>query len=380
MIFRVISPVHHSGAASEHTHDVQCARHTSGQRIRRAVAALSVAALGTLGLAACSDSGGQAQSGAESKEVTLVTHNNFNLPKESIAAFEKESGLKLHLVQSDSGAELVNKLKLRKDNPIGDAVYGLATNDMGAVAKEGLLAPLDISLPEGAKTSAHPDEPNAVPIDRGDICVNIDTEYFQKKGLAEPKTLDDLTKPEYKGLFVTINASDVTGFGFFAATVARYGADGWQDYWKKLKANDVRIVPGWTEAYQEDFTQGGNDGKYPIVLSYEGSPAYTVDEAVTKTTTKALPDTCYQNVEYAGVLTNAKNPKNAQKVIEWLLSQSVQSQIPDNMYMYPVDSSVELPKAYQLAPQSKEASILKGSDVVENQEKWVKEWTELVAK
>ena len=47
------------------------------------------------------------------------------------------------------------------------------------------------------------------PIDRGDVCLNFDREYFTAHQLAVPQSLDDLTKPEYKGLLVVENPSDV---------------------------------------------------------------------------------------------------------------------------------------------------------------------------
>ena len=38
-----------------------------------------------------------------------------------------------------------------------------------------------------------------------------------------------------------------------------YGDDGWQDYWKALRDNGVRVVDGWEQAYYTDFTAGGGE-------------------------------------------------------------------------------------------------------------------------
>lgn len=350
---------------------------------RRTLASAAVACLMVVGVSACSaqssSSGAQSSSSpTHSNLVTLITHDNFKVPDKLKKEFEKKTGLKVSFVQAKSGPQLVNKLVLTKDKPIGDAVYGLATNDMGKVGQEKLLAPVDIKLPEGAQKAKNPDAPRAIAIDRGDVCVNIDKTYFEKKNIPAPRTFEDLAKPQYKGLFATIEPTGVTGFAFLAATIKHFGENGWQKYWKELKANGTEFAHGWTQAYENDFTQGGNNGKYPIVLSYETSPAATVNKAQTQTTTASLPDTCYQNVEYAGVLRGSAHPDNAKKVIEWLLSPEVQASIPDNMYMYPIDKSTPLPKAYQLAPRSDKGVRLPGKEIVANQEKWVKEWVELV--
>ena len=65
------------------------------------------------------------------------------------------------------------------------------------------------------------------PVDYGDVCVNVDDVWFRKHGLTPPRTLDDLTKPAYKDLFVTPGATTSSpGLAFLLATIARYG-DGW---------------------------------------------------------------------------------------------------------------------------------------------------------
>ena len=100
-------------------------------------------------------------------------------------------------------------------------------------------------------------------------------------------------------------ASSSTGLAFLLATIAEYGDD-WPDYWTRLMDNGAKLTAGWSDAYEVDFTQGGGGGDRPIVLSYDSSPAFTIDGGTSTTT--ALLDTCFRQVEYAGVLTGADNP------------------------------------------------------------------------
>ena len=84
--------------------------------------------------------------------------------------------------------------------------------------------------------------------------------------------------PRYRNLLVVENpATSSPGLAFLLATVARFGEDEWQDYWRALRANGVLAVDGWEEAYTQQFSgAAGSPGKRPIVVSYATSPAAEV--------------------------------------------------------------------------------------------------------
>ena len=82
---------------------------------------------------------------------------------------------------------------------------------------------------------------------------------------------------------------------------------------------DTKITSGWTDAYQVDFTAGGGDGDRPIVTSYSSSPPFTIPEDGTRPTTSALLDTCFRQVEYAGVLAGSDNPEGMEQFIDFML-------------------------------------------------------------
>ena len=103
------------------------------------------------------------------------------------------------------------------------------------------------------------------------------------------------------------------GLAFLLATVGAFGEDGWQDYWTALKANGLKVADGWSDAYFTDFSGGGGGGPRPIVLSYASSPPSTVPEGGTEPTTGALLDTCFRQIEYAGVLDGRGEPGRARR-------------------------------------------------------------------
>jgi thiamine transport system substrate-binding protein len=210
--------------------------------------------------------------------------------------------------------------------------------------------------------------------------VNIDHAYFAAKGLAEPATFEDLARPEYKDLLVVESpATSSPGLAFLLGTVAHFGADGWQQYWTELKDNGVKVTGGWTDAYTVVFSGSSGQGARPLVVSYASSPPSEVPDGATAAPTGALLDTCFRQVEYAGVLQGAKNPAGAQQVIDFLLSGQFQASVPDSMYVYPVDGAAPLPAAWQqYAPVAPSPATLDPATIAANRDAWISGWSDLL--
>lgn len=320
-------------------------------------------------------------SGEVGGEVVLVTHESFTLPKKLIKAFEQESGIDLVTRAAGDAGTLTAKLSLTKDNPTGDVAFGVDNTFASRPLDEGVFAAYEPTLPAGADEFALEEGADRLtPIDTASVCVNVDTDWFEERQVEPPQTLEDLTDPAYEGLFVTPGASTSSpGMAFFLATVAEYGDEGWQDYWTDLRANDAKVVDGWEDAYYGDFTQGGGKGERPIVVSYDSSPAFTVADG--RSSTAALLDTCFRQVEYAGVLEGAANPAGAQAVIDWLLTDEVQSALPESMYVFPVSDSATIPDDWAtFAIQPTVPLSVSPADIAANREQWLSEWTDVVTR
>ncbi|QSR24548.1 thiamine ABC transporter substrate-binding protein [Nocardioides aromaticivorans] len=322
------------------------------------------------------------KAGVRNTEVTLVTHESFAIPEELVEQFEKDTGYQLTISKLADAGALTNQLVLTKDDPIGDVVFGVDNTFATRAVDEGVFDAYAPELPDGAEAYELPgdDDDALTPVDTGAVCVNVDSAWFRSKGIAEPQTLADLTEPAYKDLLVVPAASTSSpGLAFLLATIGRYG-DGWQGYWKDLAANGAKVVKGWTEAYFEDFTFSGGDR--PIVVSYDSSPAFTLNKAKTRTTTKALLDGCFQQVEYTGVLKGEDtNTEGAHAVIDWLLSPEVQAALPPSMYVFPVADGVELPADWaKFAKRPDETETVDPAEIAEQRQSWLEEWTEIVSR
>lgn len=312
-------------------------------------------------------------------EVVLVTHDSFSLPKKLIRAFEAESGYTLVHTPAGDGGELTSKLTLTEGEPLGDVAFGVDNTFAGSVLDAGVFDAYEPALPDGADEFTLPDDEvgELTPIDTGNVCVNVDTAWFEEEGLEPPSTLDDLADPAYEDLFVTSAATTSTpGMAFLLATIGTYGDD-WTDYWTSLLDNGAQVVKGWEDAYYTDFTYSG--GERPIVLSYDTSPAFTVADG--ETSTAALLDTCFRQVEYAGVLEGAENPDGARAVIDWLLSPEVQAALPTSMYVFPVDAEAELPADWAAFAEQPESTVeVSAEEISERRREWLTTYSDLISR
>ncbi|MBK3639740.1 thiamine ABC transporter substrate binding subunit [Streptomyces sp. MBT33] len=346
--------------------------------------------LGLITLSACGSSSA-GQSSGDSRTVTLVSHDSWAVSKSVLADFEKQSGYKVRVLKSGDAGQAVNKALLTKDNPQGDVFFGVDNTLLSRALDNGLFQPYEAKGADTVRSAYRVDQDKhrVTPIDYGDICVNYDKAYFSKHKLTPPQSFDDLVKPAYKNLLVTENASTSSpGLGFLLGSAAKYGDGGWQGYWKKLKANGVKVVDGWEQAYNQEFSgsAGGKKAKAdrPLVVSYASSPPAEVvfaDPRPTTAPTGVSYGTCFRQIEYAGLLSNAKNTKGGKAFIDFLLGKEFQQDMPLNMFVYPVVEGAKVPKEFtEYGPAAKDPETMAPTKIAANRDQWVKSWTSLVLK
>ncbi|MFE7406606.1 thiamine ABC transporter substrate binding subunit [Isoptericola sp. NPDC057559] len=354
---------------------------TSRPRTTTAAAGVAVVALLPL-LAACGGGSGPDDAASASDTLTLVTHDSFAVSDDVLAAFEKESGLTVKQVAPGDAGTLVNQLVLTKDAPLGDVVFGVDNTYASRVVDAGVFQKYQPADLDPRVAAYAPDDlaGTLTPVDVGDVCMNLDDGWFEKNDVTPPATLEDLAKPAYQDLTVVTNpATSSPGLAFLLATIGAFGADGWQGYWSDLRANGVKVAESWEDAYYVDFSGAGEGGKRPIALSYATSPAFTVTDDGKSSTTSAMLDTCFRQVEYAGVLTGAANPEGAEKLVDFLTSEAFQADVPGQMYMYPADPGVELPADWQqFAPLADKPFEVAPADVAAHRDEWIEQWTATV--
>ena len=318
------------------------------------------------------------------RTLTVMTHDSFDASQEVIAQFEAETGATVRFLKSgDTGAAL-NQAILSKDAPLADVFYGVDNTFFSRAIQadifEPYASPALADIPDELELDP---EHRLNPADFGDVCLNYDRAWFQEKGLTPPATLEDLTKPEMKGLLVVENpATSSPGLAFLMATVGHFGEDGYRDFWAKLRHNDVLVTAGWEDAYWGQFS-ATSDGDRPIVVSYATSPAaevYFSEGAYTEPPTgNVLGDgACFRQIEFVGILKGTANRDLAEKWVDFMLSPAFQADIPLHMWVFPANPQAELPEVFQFAEVPPKPAQVSPEAIGQNREKWIEAWTETV--
>jgi thiamine transport system substrate-binding protein len=118
------------------------------------------------------------------------------------------------------------------------------------------------------------------------------------------------------------------------------------------------------------------------VLSYATSPPADVvfaDPPKDDTSVGVVEDSCFRQVEFAGVLAGTSHADAAHKFIDFMLSKQFQEDMPLQMYVYPVRTGAALPPVFtQFAVKPPNPIELDPSTIGQNRERWIDDWTSTV--
>ena len=318
--------------------------------------------------------------------LTVMTHDSFAASESVISAFEQANAVKVVFLKSGDAGAALNKAILTKDAPLADVFYGVDNTFLSRALNAGIYlpyaSPLLAQIPREFKLDP---EARALPVDYGDVCINYDKAYFSAHNLPVPGTLEELAKPEYRGLLVVENpATSSPGLAFLLATIKHFGSAGYLDYWKSLRANGVVVVDGWETAYYTNFSGSSGHGSQPMVVSYASSPAAEVVFAsapLTDAPTASILNsgTCFRQIEYVGILKGTRQLALARKFVDFMLGRQFQEDMPLQMYVYPVNPAASLPEVFlKYAQIPDQPAVLGPADIAAGRDQWVQDWTQAV--
>ncbi len=350
--------------------------------VGRRVSAAATVALSLAALSACSLGGEPGSAGdGTNAPVVLITHDSFAVSDGILESFTEQTGYPVEVRAIGDAGSMVNQLVLSKDSPLGDVVFGIDNTFASRALDEGIVESYDAQgVDPQIRSFALDETARLTAVDYSDVCVNVDHEWFADSGLPEPQTLEDLADPAYRDLLVVEDpASSSPGLAFLLATVGAFGPDGYADYWASLRDNGVKVAASWTDAYYVDFSGPSSSGERPLVVSYASSPPYEVPAGSDTAPTGALLDTCFRQVEYAGVLAGAANTDGARALVDYLVSATFQADIPGQMYVYPALEAADLPPEWAaFAPLAEEPFTVAPEEIAANRRAWIERWTDVV--
>lgn len=337
----------------------------------------------SIALAAC---GGSEPAADADGPITLVAYESFPTEgtpiNDQLAAFTAETGVDVEILVAGDTGTMLSKAELTAGNPEGDVMWGIDNSFIARAIDSEIFEPYTADGLDALDDRFTELVPNgeATPVDFGDVCVNYDISALEGLDVAPPTSLDDLVDPAYADLLVVQNpATSSPGLAFLLATIDEYGEEGWQDYWSRLVDNGVSVTDGWTDAYYGEFTYAGGDR--PLVVSYGSSPPFEVlfGEDLTDAPTGVVDSTCFRQVEFTGILAGTDQPETAQRLIDFMISEPFQAEVPLNLFVFPVNPEVQLDQTFQDFAVIPDESREVAPDIVDaNREDWIDAWTDLV--
>ncbi len=318
--------------------------------------------------------------------LTVMTHDSFAVSESLIRQFEADNNVTLSFFKAGDAGAALNRAILTKASPLADVFYGVDNTFLSRALDAGIYEPYDSPLlskiPQKYQLVPNHD---ALPVDYGDVCINYDKAYFPAHNLPVPQTLEDLLKPEYKGLLVMENpATSSPGLSFMLATIVHFGQDGWLKYWTQLRQNGVVVVNNWETAYYTNFSGSTGQGPQPLVVSYGSSPAAEVYYATTPpaeapTASIVGPDACFRQIEFVGILKGTSHRALAEKFIDFMLSVPFQEDMPLQMFVFPVNPDAKLPEVFQKYVQiPQQPATMDIQTIAKNRDQWIQDWTTTV--
>lgn len=348
-------------------------------------AALSATLLVTLGLGCqTATTTNQAASTNPTDNVTTEPTTLTLYTYESLAAdygllpliteqFETANNVDLEIINFPDTGAMLNQVIAEKSNPKADVVLGLDNINFADAVKNNVLQPYRPA--RAAEVSADlwfDDAYTMTPFDYGYIGFVYDTEALS---FDDPISLETLAKDETYADKIIIEQAGLSSPGtqLMVWAQAAFG-DAASEFAEQLADQVLTVAPDWNTAYYTMFL----NGEAPIVLSYLTSPAYHIDQEQSyRYAAVPMSDGYLRQVEGVAVVRNTDAQAQAEALVDYLLSDEVQNQIPVTQWMWPIlgDSS-SWPKAYsEIITPLPEVVLSVSSDTIEaNYQTWLDQW------
>ncbi len=316
----------------------------------------------------------------QKQNLTVYTYDSLSaewgLIPTFIKNFEKENNAIVTIITFPDTGTMLNQLILEKNKPKADIVMGLDNINFASAQQNQLLQPYKPTNAEKVPTDLWFDNNYTMtPFDYG----YVGFVYNSKKiNFDKEISLKELASDKYKNkIIIEQPGLSSPGTQLLLWSKIALNKNDYQTFWQGMKKNILKVTPDWGTAYYSLFLKD----EAPIVLSYLTSPAYHIDQEKNKQYKAiAIKEGYFRQVEGVGLINNAKNAELAKKYIDYVLTDSVQKNIPTTQWMFPIlASSSSLPVAYSeiITPQPKQILSISNQEITNNFSTWLKEWNKL---
>jgi iron(III) transport system substrate-binding protein len=283
----------------------------------------------------------------QSEEVNIYTSRHYDADDFLYEKFTQKTGIQVNII-SGKGSALIERLKAEGTNSPGDVFFTVDAGNLANFQKQGFLQSIQSEIIK-----------KSVPVElRGEndewvaVAKRARVIFYNPELVSEDEIKDinyeDLANKAWKDRVVIRSSSNMYNQSLVSSLISNLGIDQTEKWAKDLVANFARKPQGndrsqiMAVANKEASIAIANTYYIGIMLSGKGGEEQLKAGQKVKI---AFPNQtnrgAHINISGGGVLKHSPNRENAEKFLEFLLSEEAQVHIVNNTFEYPVLETVK---------------------------------------
>ncbi|WP_029041730.1 extracellular solute-binding protein [Cucumibacter marinus] len=280
---------------------------------------------------------------AQNGSVNIYSYRSPDLIAPLLDRFEEETGIKPVVLFANNG--LIERAAAEGENSPADLILTVDIGNLALAKSEGVTQP----IPEAALENV----PDAYRDAEGHwtaLSLRARVFYVSKDRVdAQALSYADIADPEWKGRVCTRSGQHVYNIGLIASRIAHMGEDGARTWLEGVRDNLTGAPTGNDRAQVKSIYSGecdlaiGNTYYMGLMLNNEEEPEQKDWAASVRIIYPDADGTgTHVNVSGAILAKHAPNKDNAEKLIEFLLSEEAQEIYASTNHEFPVVPGVPL--------------------------------------
>ncbi len=295
---------------------------------------------GTIGETTGETTGASEPFRAEEGALIIYSGREEGLVGPIIEQFERETGIDAQVRYGDT-AELAATIAEEGENSPADVFFAQDPGALGAVADEGTFRGLPEDTLARVSEQFRSPEGQWVGTSGRARVVAYNTEALQEEDL--PPSIFDFTQPEWKG---RIGWAPTNGSfqAFVTALRLIEGEDRAREWLEGIQANEPVVYPDNSTTLEGVASGEVEVGFVNHYYLYRALAEQGEDFGARNYYLKNGDPGALIIVAGAGILQTADNPEEAQRFVDYLLSEEAQQYFADETFEYPLVEGVETPE------------------------------------
>jgi iron(III) transport system substrate-binding protein len=283
----------------------------------------------------------------QNEEVNIYTSRHYDADDFLYEKFTQKTGIQVNII-SGKGSALIERLKAEGANSPGDVFFTVDAGNLSNFQKQGFLQSIQSEIiKQSVPVELRGENDEWVAVAKRARVIFYNPELVSDKEIKDIN-YEDLANDVWKDKVVIRSSSNMYNQSLVSSLISNLGIDQTEKWAKDLVANFARKPQGndrsqiMAVANKEASIAIANTYYIGIMLSGKGGKeqldaAHKVKIAFPNQTNRGT----HINISGGGVLKHSPNRENAEKFLEFLLSEEAQIHIVNNTFEYPVLETVK---------------------------------------